>query len=203
MVLLFASGDIAASQTSSSPGAPSMQTLAVSTPQRTRWTEADRQALLGKARNGDARAQFWFGTAYEQEWFGRVNLQEALRWFKKAAAHGDPDAQAALGQMYQEGEGLPQNYSLAAKWYRKAAEHVPDLGAAGQGRNNLGLLYLDGLGVPKDYVRAYMWFSLVEDNTNLSDVKDEMTPAQVQKAERLVAEWKRHHPEPSGSVTSD
>jgi TPR repeat protein len=158
---------------------------------------------LAKAQRGDARAQFWLGSAYEQGSFGNVNLQEALRWFKKAAAHGDPDAQDALGQMYQEGEGLLQNYRLAAKWYRRAAEHVPDLGAAGQGRNNLGLLYLDGLGVPKDYVRAYMWFSLVEDNTNLSDVKDEMTPAQVQKAERLVAEWKRHHPEPSGSVTSD
>src|SRR2546421_12367026 len=118
------------------------------------------------AVHGNSEAQFWLGAAYEQGWIGATNFQEALKWFRKAAEQGHPDAQASLGQMYEDGEGVEQNYALAAEWYRKAAEHVPDLGGAGQGRNDLGLLYMQGLGVPKDYVQAYMlggaWSGTVE-----------------------------------------
>jgi|GEM_PF-2375833 TPR repeat protein len=172
-------------------------TQAASSPasHRSRWTEADRTALLAKARHGDAGAQFWLGAAYEQGWFGKAEFSEALRWLRKAAAHGDADAQNELGQMYEDGEGVRQNYVFAAKWYRKAAEHVPDLGGAGAGRNNLGLLYLDGLGVPKDFVKAYMWFRLANIEKNLSNAKTQMTPAQILEAERMATEWKIHHPE--------
>jgi uncharacterized protein len=137
----------------------------------------------------------WLGAAYEQGWFGKPNFREALKWFRKAAANGDPDAQNSLGQMYQDGEGVRRDYWEAAKWYRTAAEHVPDLGGAGQGKNNLGLLYLNGEGVPRDYVRAYMWFKLASAETNLPYAKAKMTPAQITEAERMVAEWKRSHPE--------
>jgi TPR repeat protein len=103
--------------------------------------------------------QFWFGVAFEQHlWFGVTDKQEVLTWFNRAGEGGNPDAQAELGDHHQAGDGVEQNYALAAEWYRKAAEHVPNLGGAGQGRNNLGLHYMDGLGVPKDYVQAYMWF---------------------------------------------
>ena len=98
--------------------------------------------------------------------------------------------------MYESGEGMRQDYALAAHWYREAAEHVPDFGGAGQGRKNLGLLYMQGLGVPKDYVQAYMWFSLSNSESNLSDAKDQLTPAQVSEAERMIEDWKRNHPEP-------
>lgn len=138
----------------------------------------------------------WLGAAYEQGWFGTTNFQEALKWFRRAAAQGDPDAQNSLGQMYEDGEGVQQNYLLAAKWYRRAAEHVPDLGGAGQGRNNLGLLYLDGLGVPKNYVQAYMWFRLAGSNDNLSYAKSHMNSAQILEAERMAMDWKGRHPEP-------
>jgi tetratricopeptide (TPR) repeat protein len=173
----------------------STQAASASRSKLPKWTEAERKVLLAKAQQGDRGAQFWLGAAYEGGWFGKSDFQEALKWLRKAAAHGDPDAQVSLGQMYEEGEGVQQNYKLAAKWYRKAADHVPDLGGAGQGRNQLGLLYLDGLGVPKDYVQAYMWFSLANTETNLSDAKAQMTPAQVLKAERMAAKWKSHHPE--------
>jgi len=130
-----------------------------STPE-TKWTENDRRELLAKAELGDAGSQMWLASAYEQGWFGETNIPEALKWYRKSAAKGNPDAQAELGQMYEDGEGVGQNYAEAAKWYRKAAEHVPNLGGAGQGRNNLGLLHMEGRGVPKDYVQACMWFMI-------------------------------------------
>ena len=174
----------------------STQTAPTEQSSRPKWTEADRKAWLFKARRGDRGAQFWLDAANEQGWFGKANFQEALRWFKKAAAQGDPDAQNGLGQMYEDGEGVKQDYTLAARWYRKAAEHAPDLGGAGQGRNNLGMLYLDGFGVPKDQVHAYMWFRLANSEVNLSHAKSQMNSEQVLQAERLAAEWKSRHPEP-------
>jgi TPR repeat protein len=170
---------------------------AESASQFAKWTAADEREFLAKAQRGDASSQMWLGCAYEQGWLGTTNFPEALKWFRRSAEQGNPDAQFELGQMYAQGEGVAVNYALAAKWYRKAAEHVPDLGGAGQGRNNLGLLYMSGDGVPKDYVHAYMWFSLVsEANPNLRFAKDQMTPEQIRQAERLAAEWKNRHPIP-------
>jgi TPR repeat protein len=190
IIPLFATFSVAAPQTPHS-----MQGASASASQPPKWTEADKKALLAKAQHGDAGAQFWLGTGYEQGWFGKADFHAALKWLRRAAMHGDPDAQNELGEMYKNGEGVSQNYVLAAKWYRKAAEHVPDFGGAGEGRNNLGLLDMDGLGVPKDYVQAYMLFSLANSEENIFDTKAQMTPAQVLEAERMASEWKNHHRE--------
>ena len=162
-------------------------------PESERW-------LLRTAEQGDADAQLWLGVAYEQNWYGTTDIQEAGKWYRKSAEQGNPDAQVSLGQMYESGQGLEQNYALAAEWYRKAAEHVPDLGGAGQGRNQLGLLYMEGLGVPKDYVQAYMWFSVRSpDNPNLEYVESLMTPAQILAAQMMAAEWQSRHSATSSS----
>lgn len=150
------------------------------------------------AEKGVPEAQFWIGVAYDQQlWFGIKDKHEACKWFKQAAERGQVDAEVELGRCYETGDGVERNYAVAAEWYRKAAEHVPNLGGAGQGRNNLGLLYMDGLGVPKDYVQAYMWFSLAGAEANLSDVQVEMTPAQVLRAQQMASEWEKGHPDPA------
>ena len=156
--------------------------------------------LLRGAEQGNADLQFWLGVAYEQNWYGTADLKEAAKWYHKAAEQGQPDAQASLGTLYEIGEGVEQSYALAAEWYRKAAEHVPDLGGAGQGRNQLGLLYTERLGVPKDYVQAYMWFSVSSSehnpNPNLTGVESLMTPAQILAGRNLAAQWEMEHPSP-------
>lgn len=174
----------------------SMQAAPASTSQSSRWTEADKKALLARAQRGDTDAQSWLGTFYRQGWFGKADFQEALKWLRRAAKRGNADAQNELGQMYEDGEGVRQNYAQAARWYRRAAEHFPNLGGAGQGRNNLGQLYLQGLGVPKDYVRAYMWLQLAHNDVDVSCVRSHMNPSQILAAERMATEWKRDHPEP-------
>jgi TPR repeat protein len=63
-----------------------------------------------------------------------VDLNEAVKWFRRAADQRDATAQFYLGVMYSEGQGVPQNYAEAAKWYRLAA----DRGDA-QAQYNLGL----------------------------------------------------------------
>jgi hypothetical protein len=159
--------------------------------------------MLRAAQQSDAEAQFWLGAGYEQGWFGTPDFRNALLWLRKAADQGHPDAQEGLGQMYHDGEGLKQDDKQAAKWFRKAAEHVPDLGGAGQGRNELGLLYLEGHGVAKDYVRAYMWFALAGNvDGNVRQAQSHMTPAQILRAQQMAAAWKRRHPLPT-SLTKE
>ncbi len=147
--------------------------------------------LKRAAQHGDSESQSWLGAGYEQGLFGTPDYKEAVSWILRSAKQGHPDAQDMLGQMYQKGEGVKQDYRMAAKWYRKAAQHVPNLGGAGQGRNNLGILYEQGLGVPKDFVQAYMWLSLA--NGDLSYAKSQMTPAEILEAERMAYEWKSRH----------
>jgi TPR repeat protein len=149
--------------------------------------------MLRAGEQGDTEAQFWLGVAYEQNWFGTLDIQEAIKWYRKAAEGGNPDAQVELGQKYEDGEGVEQNYRLAAEWFRKAGEHVPDLGGASQGRNRLGLLYMQGLGVPQDYEQAYFWFSLNGADGNASEAKEHLTNAQIREVERLINEWNEHH----------
>jgi uncharacterized protein len=160
--------------------------------------------MLRAAEQGDAEAQFWLGVAYEQNWFGTTDVKEVVKWYQKAAQGGNPDAQVALGQKYEYGEGVEQSFKLAAEWYRKAAEHVPDLGGAGQGRNQLGLLYLEGRGVPQDYVQAYFWFSVDGMERNAADARAHLMPAQIRGVERLINDWKQQHlPSPELAAALD
>jgi TPR repeat protein len=159
--------------------------------------ENDR-CMWRAAEKGVPEAQFWLGVAFDQHlWFGVTDEQEALKWFRKAAEQGNPDAEATLGVHYEVGEGIGQDYGKAADWFRRAAEHMPDLGGAGQGRNNLGILYADGDGVPKDYVRAYMWFFLAGSDTNIAWIQHTMTAEQISNAQQLAADWKLQHPDPA------
>ena len=159
--------------------------------------ELDR-CMWRAAEKGVPEAQFWLGVAFDQHlWFGVTDEQEALKWFRKAAEQGNPDAEDTLGVHFEVGEGVEQDCAKAAYWFRRAAEHVPDLGGAGQGRNNLGILYADGDGVPKDSVQAYMWFSLAGSNDNIVYTQHEMTPDQISRAQKLAADWKLQHPDPA------
>jgi len=57
---------------------------------------AGERWMLRAAEQGDTEAQFWLGVAYEQNWFRSVDIQEAIKWYQKAAEGGDPDAKSNL-----------------------------------------------------------------------------------------------------------
>jgi TPR repeat protein len=121
----------------------------------------------------------------------------ALQLFQPQAEQGDPYAQTMLGNMYDAGEGVPQDFVEAVRWYRLAAEQ-----GFPQGQENLGAMYLEGRGVPKSYVEAYKWSNLAasrfpKDNgwrVTADKTRDlaasKLTPAQIDKAQRLAREWK-------------
>ncbi len=147
------------------------------------------------ANQGDADAQNNLGALYYHGKGVPEDDAKAVKWFRKAAEQGNAGAQYNLGVMYDKGLGVPQDHAEAVKWFRKAAEQ-----GDADAQNNLGLMYGKGRGVPQDYVQAHMWYSLAASRLppgtdrdtalNSRDIlAEEMTPAQIAEAQRLVREW--------------
>jgi TPR repeat protein len=91
------------------------------------WNKGDYQAALAEfrpaAEQGDARAQYYLGEAFNK---GRGEVQdfaEAANWYRKAAAQNNADAQENLCTMYFFGQaGITQDYSEAIKYCSPAGK---------------------------------------------------------------------------------
>ena len=112
-----------------------------------RWYE--RKAVLGSAK-----AQFLLGLLYERGAGPREqDLQQAYKWFLKAADQGYPLAQFKVASALQRGSGVPKNLKLAQVWYGRAAKF-----SVVEAQYNLGYMMLYGEGSapsPKDAARWY------------------------------------------------
>ena len=122
------------------------------------------QEWLPLAEQGDAEAQYKFGTLYHNGYGVSKNNIEAIKWYRKAAEQGHEQAQYFLGGMYLRGmylrgEGIPTNYLKAYMWYSIAKA------------NGSGL--------------ASMWLYKLEEHIG---------PAQIAKAQALTNEyWEKHN----------
>ena len=73
------------------------------------------------AVDGDATAQYNLGLMYHKGHGVPKDYDQALKWYRLAAAQNHAIAQNNLGIMCEYGEGVPQNYDAALKWFRLAA----------------------------------------------------------------------------------
>ena len=81
------------------------------------------------------------------------NKEEAVKWYRQAAAQGDAQAQYNLAVAYDEGEGVTQNKEEAVKWYRQAAAQ-----GIAQAQYNLAVAYDEGEGVTQNKEEAVKWW---------------------------------------------
>ena len=111
--------------------------------------EPEFSKLLTQAENGSLTAEVQVAKAYASGRMGKVNYQEAARWFRKASDQGDPDSQTNLGVLYLIGQGVERNESEAIRWLQRAA-------ASGYpvAQHDLAVVYLNGWGTPKDPERG-------------------------------------------------
>jgi uncharacterized protein len=115
----------------------------------------------------------------------------ALGIIRPLAEEGNVAAQFNLGVMFQLSHGVPQDNEAAVSWYRKAAEQ-----GLAQAQYNLGVMYANGEGVAQDYAAARMWFNLAAASRNKNAMKArdivaaQLTPAQIDEAQKLAREWK-------------
>ena len=108
--------------------------------------------LEKSALENDPDAMFRLGDFYQNgcELLGiPVNLQQAAKWYEKAADLGNMYAQNSLGILCYLGIGVPKNYRKAAQLYQKAA----DQGDA-TALYNLAGCYRLGRGVEQDDEQA-------------------------------------------------
>lgn len=68
------------------------------------------------ATKGDPEAQFRLAAMYERGEGTRVQLDQAVSLYRKAAYQEHSHAQYALGRLYADGRGVSQDYVLANMW---------------------------------------------------------------------------------------
>jgi TPR repeat protein len=148
------------------------------------------------AEKGDATAQYLLGTLFAE---GRGVAQDdamAFAWFERAANRGNAAAQYNLGASYATGAGVARSDADAARWFRRAADQGMVFAQL-----NLGLLYAAGNGVPQDNIEALKWLEIafrglpaggprMDVARAMQDVKEKMTPDQVDEAKWRSGGWK-------------
>lgn len=86
------------------------------------------------------------------------DVDEAHKWFMKAAERGIDESQFYLGLAYYEGVVLEQDHAEALKWFRIAAEK-----GYPRAQYYMGLCYFNGNGVFRDFESAIRWFTMASD----------------------------------------
>lgn len=77
--------------------------------------------LQKEAEAGNVDAQNNLGWIYSNGHGATQNYQEAMKWFRLAAAQGNAGAQLSLGKMYSSGQGVEQDHVRAQMWLILAA----------------------------------------------------------------------------------
>ena len=80
-----------------------------------RTTTKQSSGIGSRLQQGDAQAQNNLGVMYENGRGVPQDYDEAVKWYRLAAAQGDADAQNNLGVMYENGRGVPQDNEEASQ----------------------------------------------------------------------------------------
>ena len=105
------------------------------------------------AEAGKVQAMYDVGKLYQRGRGVNKNINEAAKWFQKAASAGHAASQARLGILYFEGRGVPQNYNKALKLLNAAAkQNVPSA------FYQLANMFELGTGVRQDLYQSIYWY---------------------------------------------
>ena len=100
-----------------------------------------------------AASQLSLGVMYQNGKGVKMDMAEAIKWFRKSANLGNRVAQFTLADLYLNGNGVPRDEVEARKLYQKAAEQ-----GHGLAQSFMGWFYANGrLGLPKDMKLAFQW----------------------------------------------
>jgi hypothetical protein len=131
--------------------------------------EKSFQELLGRAKHGEAVAQWQLADRYLNGVDGKPDYGEAMKWYKQAVSQGDGVAMTRIGDLYANGQGVEKNPATAAEWYRKAMASGQQTFAEGR------LLALSRAGLIKEKLAGLP----VEGGLVLTDIDDTTPTAEL------------------------
>lgn len=112
--------------------------------------------LIKKAIAGDVTAQHGVASCYWRGIDVAEDKNEAVKWFRLAAAQGNAVAQYMTAYAYKTGLGVEKDINEALAWYRKAA-----LQGDAESQFALGwLIAEEDPGAQKDFAEAIRWYRL-------------------------------------------
>ena len=110
-------------------------------------------ALRAAALKGDAAAAYEIATRFADGKGVAQNLDEAAKWFDRAAQAGVVPAIFRLGTFYEKGLSVKKDVDVARRYYLQAAER-----GNAKAMHNLAVLDADGGGKGANYRSAAQWF---------------------------------------------
>jgi localization factor PodJL len=115
-------------------------------------------ALRAAALKGDPAAAYEVGLRYAEGKGVASNLDEAAKWYDRAAQAGVIPAVFRLGTFYEKGLSVKRDADVARRYYVQAAER-----GNAKAMHNLAVLDADGGGKGANYKSAAQWFRKAAD----------------------------------------
>jgi localization factor PodJL len=114
--------------------------------------------LRAAALRGDPTAAYEIGVRYAEGKGVAPNLDEAAKWYDRAAQAGVVPAIFRLGTLYEKGLSVQKDVDIARRYYMQAAER-----GNAKAMHNLAVLDADGGGKGANYNNAALWFRKAAD----------------------------------------
>lgn len=166
-------------------------------------TEKAVELYFLSAKAGYPLSEAQIGKYYEDGSNGLpLDINEAIKWYKKAAEHDIYGPLYQLACIYRDGYGVDRNYNLALKYMKKAAEHNQQKAKDGYKElQKKGAAYYNSLPkriniedcLIKDYEDPFMDVFLGV-NQNLLPLEDQRVLAQEFKIEK-IRQWGKERAE--------
>jgi localization factor PodJL len=114
--------------------------------------------LRAAALKGDPAAAYEVGVRFAEGKGVAPNLDEAAKWYDRAAQAGIVPALFRLGTFYEKGMSVKKDLDVARRYYLQAAER-----GSAKAMHNLAVLDADGGGKGANYKSASGWFRKAAD----------------------------------------
>ncbi|WOH50332.1 tetratricopeptide repeat protein [Bradyrhizobium sp. sBnM-33] len=114
--------------------------------------------LRAAALKGDPTAAYEVGVRFAEGKGVAPNLDEAAKWYDRAAQAGVVPALFRLGTFYEKGMSVKKDLDIARRYYLEAAER-----GSAKAMHNLAVLDADGGGKGANYKSASIWFRKAAD----------------------------------------
>ena len=109
--------------------------------------------LRSAAIAGDSAAAYEVAVRFAEGRGVPVNMDEAARWYERAASKGLTPAQFRYASLLEKGIGVKKDLAQARRLYLAAANK-----GNSKAMHNLAVLYAEGIDGKPDYATAVQWF---------------------------------------------